>query len=104
MENVFSHTPLGPGPEGLFFSHVLSGFIAYTVCCFLCCTMSAKTTRSKSQSRAVNSERIVRAQRKSAGLIVTVLAVHKVAAQWWSTCVIRQLEDHRSLPMIPGLG
>ena len=76
---MFSLTPLGPGPEGLFFesraqcclsvAFLLSAiadifqsplvfskfFVAYTVVVyflflFLCSTTSAKTTRSKSQS------------------------------------------------------
>ena len=78
MENVFSHTA-ETWAQGVVLSHVLivvcqllfccppllmeisehnsfsrfyRGF-AYIICCFLCCTMSAKTLRSKSQSGAI---------------------------------------------------
>ena len=80
MENVFSHTA-GIWARGVVLSHVLSvvcqllfccppllteisehdsffsffgGFIAYMFVVFLCCTMSAKKIRSRSQSGAIS--------------------------------------------------
>ena len=96
---MFSHTPLGPGPKGLFYvtcsvlfvscfyavrhcwrecqsAIVFRGFIANYR---LCCTISAKTIRSNSQSKAVKRLRAYNQspKKKSAGFVVTVLAVYR---------------------------
>ena len=133
---MFSHTPLGPGPKGLFYvtcsvlfvscfyavrhcwrefqsTIVFRGFIANYR---LCCTTSAKTIRSNSQSKAVKRLRAYNQspEKESAGFVVTVLAVREVGVQWWSKSVVRQLEsshwialtgeDHRNFLMIPRIG